>query len=319
MEFSMVDAPLKERIIAVIYGGKSSERAVSLQSGQLVAQALLSKGYRVVEIDLYGENGELDPVVQLLETEYHLAYIALHGGEGEDGRVQSLLEMLNKPYTGSRPLACGFAMDKVLSKKYWQGIGIPTPKYVSFNSMPSVTDIEQELSYPIIVKPSREGSTFGINKALNRFELESALKDALSYDSEILVEQFVDGPEFTVAIIGNEAYPVIGLKPAESHRLYDYDAKYIADDTQYLLPCGLSESEESYVKSIALQAYLSVGCTGWGRVDVMQDKTGDFWVLEVNTSPGMTSHSLVPMSAAHVGIDYADLVEKIALSAWAVA
>ncbi|MFT2109846.1 D-alanine--D-alanine ligase [Marinomonas sp. 2405UD68-3] len=312
----MSKRPLKQSVIAVIYGGKSSERDVSLQSGQLVAQALLNKGYKVVEIDLYGEDGEQNPVVQLLEANYDLAYIALHGGEGEDGRLQSLLEMLKKPYTGSRPLACGLAMDKVLSKKYWQGIGIPTPKYVSFSSMPSIAEIEQKLSYPIIVKPSREGSTFGINKVLNRLELESALQDALRFDSEILVEQFVDGPEFTVAIIGEEAYPVIGLKPAENHRIYDYDAKYLADDTQYLLPCGLSEAEESHVQSIALQAYLSVGCTGWGRVDVMQDQLGEFWVLEVNTSPGMTSHSLVPMSAAHLGITYAELVEKIVLLAW---
>jgi len=138
----------------------------------------------------------------------------------------------------------------------------------------------------------------------------------LDYDSEILVEQFVDGPEFTVTIIDDDAYPIIGLKPADSHRLYDYEAKYIANDTQYLLPCGLSSSEEDIVKNIALRAYQSLGCTGWGRVDVMQDQNDDFWVLEVNTSPGMTSHSLVPMSAAHIGIGYDDLVEKIALLAW---
>ncbi|MCZ2723098.1 D-alanine--D-alanine ligase [Marinomonas sp. 15G1-11] len=307
---------LKESKIAVIYGGRSSERDVSLQSGRLVARALLKKGYDIAEIDLYGSDGLLNPITQLQEVEFDLAYIALHGGEGEDGRIQALLEMLEKPYTGSRPLACGFAMDKVLSKKYWKGIGVPTPNYLSYDAIPAAEEIEQLLSYPVIVKPSREGSTIGINKALDRTELESALNEALHYDSEILVEQFVDGPEFTVTIIADEAYPVIGLKPAENHRLYDYNAKYIADDTQYLLPCGLSEQHEERVKSLALTAYRSLGCTGWGRVDVMQDKNQDFWVLEVNTSPGMTSHSLVPMAAAHLGIEYGDLVEKIALDAW---
>jgi len=312
----MLLKPLKESKIAVIYGGRSSERDVSLESGSMVAQALLNKGYRIVEIDLYGENGSLDPIAQLQEVEFDLAYIALHGGEGEDGRIQALLEMMKKPYTGSRPLACGFAMDKVLSKKYWKGIGVPTPNYLSFNTIPSIEEVESHLSYPVIVKPSREGSTIGINKALNRLEMESALNEALNYDSEILVEQFVDGPEFTVTIIDDMAYPVIGLKPADNHRLYDYEAKYIANDTQYLLPCGLSGPEEECVKNMALQAYRSLGCTGWGRVDVMQDQANGFWVLEVNTSPGMTSHSLVPMSAAHVGIVYDDLVEMIALLAW---
>lgn len=312
----MLVTPLKESKIAVIYGGRSSEREVSLQSGKMVSQALRNKNYNIVEIDLYGEDNSFDPIVQLQGVDFDLAYIALHGGEGEDGRIQALLEMLEKPYTGSRPLACGFAMDKVLSKKYWKGIGIPTPNYLSFGSLPTVEQIESHLSYPVIVKPSREGSTIGINKALNRQELQSALNEALNYDSEILVEQFVNGPEFTVTIIDDEAYPIIGLKPADGHRLYDYEAKYIADDTQYLLPCGLTPSEEAIVKDIALQAYRSLGCIGWGRVDIMQDQDNGFWVLEVNTAPGMTSHSLVPMSAAYIGVGFDDLVEKIALLAW---
>ncbi|MBJ7553277.1 D-alanine--D-alanine ligase [Marinomonas spartinae] len=307
---------LEEATIAVIYGGRSAEREVSLQSGPLVANGLQEKGYRVVKLDLYGPEGVLNPIQQLQETHFDLAFIALHGGEGEDGHVQALLDMLGKPYTGSAPLACGLAMDKVMTKRFWQGIGLATPAYLSFEYEADVALIEKELSYPMIIKPSREGSTFGINKANNRQQLEVALQNALEFDSDILVEEFIHGPEFTVSIIDDVAYPAIGLKASSSHELYDYEAKYIADDTEYLLPCGLSEDDENELQNLALEAYQSLGCRGWGRVDVMRDETGKFWVLEVNTSPGMTTHSLVPMAAAYVGLDYASLVEKIAQNAW---
>jgi len=307
---------LKESIIAVIYGGRSAERDVSLLSGPLVVEGLRASGYQVVEVDLYGPNGALNPVVQLQEIEFDLAFIALHGGEGEDGRIQALLEMLEKPYTGSSPLACGLAMDKVLTKRFWKGIGVPTPAYLSFVNKVDAEVIESEMSYPMIIKPSREGSTIGINKATNRHELEEALVKALEYDSDILVEAFIDGPEYTVTIIDDAAYPAIGLKASPDHTLYDYDAKYIADDTEYLLPCGLSEDDENELQMLALDAYRSLGCSGWGRVDVMRDKDGVFWVLEVNTAPGMTTHSLVPMAANYVGLDYTSLVEKIAIDAW---
>lgn len=307
---------LKELVIAVIYGGRSAEREVSLQSGPLVVEGLKSKGYQVIGLDLYGENASLDPVKQLQSIEFDLAFIALHGGEGEDGRVQALLEMLGKPYTGSSPLACGLAMDKVLTKRFWNGIGIPTPAYLSFVDQVDANVIEENMSYPMIVKPSREGSTIGINKAGDRAELDEALLKALEYDSDILVEEFVDGPEFTITIIDDVAYPAIGLKASPDHKLYDYEAKYIAEDTQYLLPCGLSEDDENELQMLALDAYRSLGCSGWGRVDIMRDQAGVFWVLEVNTAPGMTTHSLVPMAANHVGIDYPSLVEKIVIDAW---
>ncbi|QRV23741.1 D-alanine--D-alanine ligase [Marinomonas foliarum] len=307
---------LKEAVIVVIYGGRSAEREVSMQSGPLVAEGLRTKGFQVVELDLYGSSATLDPIVQLQSIEFDLAFIALHGGEGEDGRVQALLEMFGKPYTGSSPLACGLAMDKVLTKRFWHGIGIPTPAYLSFVGHANADVIEEQMSYPVIVKPSREGSTIGINKATNRIELDEALIKALEYDSDVLVEEFVDGPEFTITIIDDVAYPPIGLKPAPDHKLYDYEAKYIADDTEYLLPCGLNEDDENELQMLALDAYRSLGCSGWGRVDVMRDQAGVFWVLEVNTAPGMTSHSLVPMAANYVGIDYASLVEKIAQNAW---
>ncbi|RBP84384.1 D-alanine--D-alanine ligase [Marinomonas rhizomae] len=307
---------LKESVIAVIYGGRSAEREVSMQSGPLVAEGLRAKGNQVVELDLYGPDAELDPIVQLQSIEFDLAFIALHGGEGEDGRVQALLEMLDKPYTGSSPLACGLAMDKVLTKRFWKGVGISTPAYLSFVGHADADVIEDQMSYPMIVKPSREGSTIGINKAMNRVELDSALLKALEYDSDILIEEFVDGPEYTITVIDDVAYPAIGLKPAPDHKLYDYEAKYIADDTEYMLPCGLSEDDENELQMLALDAYRSLGCSGWGRVDIMRDQAGVFWVLEVNTAPGMTSHSLVPMAAKYVGIDYASLVEKIAQNAW---
>lgn len=307
---------LKESVVAVIYGGRSAEREVSMQSGPLVAEGLRSKGFQVVELDLYGPDAAFDPIVQLQSIKFDLAFIALHGGEGEDGRVQALLEMFGKPYTGSSPLSCGLAMDKVLTKRFWHGIGIPTPAYLSFVDHADADVIEEQMSYPMIVKPSREGSTIGINKAMNRAELDDALLKALEYDSDILVEEFVDGPEFTITVIDDVAYPPIGLKPAPDHKLYDYEAKYIADDTEYLLPCGLNEDDENELQMLALDAYRSLGCSGWGRVDVMRDQAGVFWVLEVNTAPGMTSHSLVPMAAKYVGIDYASLVEKIAQNAW---
>ena len=307
---------LKESVIAVVYGGRSAERDVSLSSGPLVVEGLRSKGYQVVGVDLYGPDGDLDPVAQLQSVSFDLAFIALHGGEGEDGRVQALLEMLEKPYTGSSPLACGLAMDKVLTKRFWKGIGIPTPAYMSFVGAADAETIEAEMAYPMIIKPSREGSTIGINKATSRPELDEALSKALEYDSDILVEAFVDGPEYTVTIIDDTAYPAIGLKASPDHTLYDYEAKYIADDTEYLLPCGLNEDDENELQMLALDAYRSLGCSGWGRVDVMRDNDGVFWVLEVNTAPGMTSHSLVPMAANHVGIDYNSLVEKIAQAAW---
>lgn len=306
---------VKELTIAVIYGGRSAERPVSLESGKLIASSLKAKGYKVVDIDLYGEDQSQDPVKQLQDTEFDLAFIALHGGEGEDGRVQALLEMLEKPYTGSGPLASGFAMDKVLSKKHWLGLGLPTPDFVEFSGTADASLVEAKIDYPVIVKPAHEGSTFGINKANNRLELEAALADALTYDATILVEPFIDGPEYTVSIINDVAYPVIGLKPSSEHEIYDYEAKYIADDTEYLLPSGLSEDDESYVQKIALDAYQSLGCKGWGRADLMQDSKGEFWLLEVNTTPGMTSHSLVPMSAAFVGIEYGDLIESVIESA----
>ncbi|ETX10374.1 D-alanine--D-alanine ligase [Marinomonas ushuaiensis DSM 15871] len=307
---------LKESVIAVIYGGRSAEREVSLQSGPLVAEGLRSKGYQVIELDLYGPGKNLDPVVQLQSIDFDFAFIALHGGEGEDGRVQALLEMLDKPYSGSSPLACGLAMDKVLTKRFWRGIGIPTPAYLSFVGQADADVIETKMAYPVIVKPSREGSTIGINKAVNRLELDEALLKALEYDSDILVEEFVDGPEFTITVIDDVAYPAIGLKPAPDHKLYDYEAKYVADDTEYLLPCGLNSDDENELQMLALDAYRSLGCSGWGRVDIMRDQAGVFWVLEVNTAPGMTTHSLVPMAAKYVGIDYASLVENIAKNAW---
>ncbi len=307
---------LKDQKIAVIYGGRSAEREVSLESGARVVQALKNKGYQVEAVDLYHEGPDQDAIKQLQAVAFDFAFIALHGGEGEDGRLQALLDLMDKPYTGSQPLASGFAMDKALTKRYWQGIGIPTPKYLCFSHKPDVAQINKEMTYPLIIKPSREGSTIGISKVDGPEGLAEALQDAQRYDSDILVEEFVTGPEFTIAVIGDRAWAPIGLKPSEEHVLYDYNAKYVANDTQYLLPCGLPFEREEELKDLALKAYQSLNCEDWGRVDVMMTDSGDFMVLEVNTSPGMTSHSLVPMAAAHEGVDYDELVEMIAQLGW---
>lgn len=307
---------LKDQKIAVIYGGRSAEREVSLESGTRVVQALINKGYQVQAVDLYGEGAGQDAIKQLQSLEFDFAFIALHGGEGEDGRLQALLDLMGKPYTGSHTLASAFAMDKALTKRYWQGIGIPTPRYLCFSDTPDVAKINAEMTYPLIIKPSREGSTIGISKVDGPEYLDKALQDAQRYDSDVLVEEFISGPEFTITVIGDRAWAPIGLKPSKEHTLYDYNAKYIANDTQYLLPCGLSEEKEEELKALALKAYQSLGCEDWGRVDVMMTDSGEFMVLEVNTSPGMTSHSLVPMAAAHEGVNYDELVEMITQLGW---
>lgn len=303
--------------VAVIYGGRSAERQVSLESGSMVAAALRERSYQVIDVDLYGDQGTENPIQQLSNIQFDVAFIALHGGEGEDGTIQALLTLMGKPFTGSKPLASGFAMDKALTKQFWQGIGIPTPAYLCFEGLVDEALINKTMQYPLIVKPSREGSTIGISKVDGPEQLPAALVMAQRYDSDVLVEEYITGKEYTVTVIADEAYAPIRLQPSAEHVLYDYDAKYLANDTQYLIPCGLSTEKEQELKELALAAYRSVGCEGWGRVDVMQSEDGKFWVLEVNTSPGMTSHSLVPMAAKHAGLSYQDLVERLVQDALA--
>ena len=301
----MIDVvQLKQKKIAVLCGGNSAERAVSLNSGMAVYDALISTGFNAIKID--SQNNLIE---QLNEHQVDVAFIALHGVGGEDGTVQGLLEFYGLPYTGSGVKASAICMDKWRTKLIWQGLGLPTPDFIQAQSEQALKAFCEKVSLPLMVKPALEGSSIGISKVNASSEIEGAFKAALDTGSPVLAEQFITGKEFTVSILNGKALPAIQLKPAND--FYDYDAKYIQDDTEYLLPCGLSGQKEKELQTLALQAYQALDCEGWGRVDVMQDENEKFWLIEVNTVPGMTDHSLVPMAARAAGIEFPQLVQSI--------
>ena len=290
--------------VALVYGGQAAEREISLRSGQAILQALRSAGVQVTAIDLAA-----DVFAQLAEGAFDRVFIAVHGRGGEDGALQGGLELLGLPYTGSRVLGSALAMDKLRSKWVWQNAGLPIIPYVEVASATNLTAQVAELGLPLMVKPGREGSSLGMSQVTDLTQLAAAVAQAQTYDSQVLVERWISGREFTVAILGERALPAIQLLPAQG--FYDYQAKYVADDTQYLCPCGLSEEDERRLQQLALQAFKALGCEGWGRIDVMQDAAGEFWLLEANTVPGMTDHSLVPMAAKAAGMSFQDLVMAI--------
>ena len=290
--------------VALVYGGQAAEREISLRSGQAILQALRSAGVQVTAIDLAA-----DVFAQLAEGSFDRVFIAVHGRGGEDGALQGGLELLGLPYTGSRVLGSALAMDKLRSKWVWQNAGLPIIPYVEVASATNLTAQVAELGLPLMVKPGREGSSLGMSQVTDLTQLAAAVAQAQTYDSQVLVERWISGREFTVAILGERALPAIQLLPAQG--FYDYQAKYVADDTQYLCPCGLSEDDERRLQQLALQAFKALGCEGWGRIDVMQDAAGEFWLLEANTVPGMTDHSLVPMAAKAAGMSFQDLVMAI--------
>jgi D-alanine-D-alanine ligase len=291
--------------IAVLMGGNSAERSVSLNSGRAVFNALQNAGADVIAIDIQGH-----AIAQLTEADFDIAFIALHGRGGEDGTIQGVLEWLDKPYTGSGVMASALAMDKWRTKLIWQAAGLATPKAVLLDSNCDWQATTEALSNNAIVKPAREGSSIGMRRVYTAEELKKSYEFASDYDAMVLAEQWVSGPEFTVAIVDGIALPAIQLRTP--HDFYDFDAKYQANDTEYLLPCGLSSEKESELQELALKAFDVLGCQGWGRIDVMQDAdTGNFWLLEANTSPGMTDHSLVPMAARASGVDFPQLVVKL--------
>ena len=290
--------------VAVLFGGKSAERAVSLKSGAAVLEALQSAG-----VDAFGIDVGDDFLQRLTSERIDRAFIVLHGRGGEDGSMQGLLECAGIPYTGSGILASALAMDKLRTKRVWLSLGLPTPAHATLASEEDCHAAAAELGFPLFVKPAHEGSSIGMAKVADVEALIAAWKDASRYDSQVLVEQMIDGPEYTVAMLRGQVLPPIGL--GTPHTFYDYDAKYQANDTQYLIPCGLAADKEDELKRLCAAACETVGTQGWARVDVMQDADGQFHLLEVNTVPGMTDHSLVPMAANAAGLDFTQLVLSI--------
>ncbi len=291
--------------VAVLLGGTSSEREVSLDSGRNVLEALRSHG-----IDAFAVDGIAALREELKSGGCDRVFNILHGqrGGGEDGIVQGLLEAFGVPYTGSGVLGAALTMDKIRTKQVWLAAGLPTPRYAAFRRGLDIAPIVQELGLPLIVKPAHEGSSVGVTRVHAPSDLDAAVELAARYDGELLIEQLVEGDELTVAILGDKALPSIRIVPATA--FYDYHAKYVAEDTQYLCP-GLDGDAESELGALALRAFELSGASGWARVDVMRDREGRNYLLEVNTAPGMTSHSLVPKAAAAVGIDFPTLCLRI--------
>ena len=291
--------------VAVLMGGWSAEREVSLKSGTAVLNALLENKVDAHKVDVQRETIFDD----LKNGQFERVFIVLHGPGGEDGVIQSVLEVLQLPYTGSGVLASAIAMDKLRCKELLQGAGLPTPAYMRLEETTDMSYVGATLGFPIMVKPTLEGSSIGMSKVSVEADLEKAWKIASEFGDAVLAEQWVHGKEYTVAILGRTALPAIRLETKRD--FYDYAAKYDDDDTQYHCPCGLSAEEESQLQRLALSAFDVVGAKGWGRVDIMSDEEGKPSVIEINTVPGMTSHSLVPMAAKAKGISFQDLVFNI--------
>lgn len=290
--------------VAVLLGGKTAEREVSLKSGALVLAALRARG-----VDAHAFDPAEKGIEDLIAGRFERAFIALHGRFGEDGTLQGALEWLGIPYTGSGVLACALAMDKVRTKLLWQAGGIPTPPHELLDARADLKAVAARLGMPLMVKPVNEGSSIGMSKVRASGGLDEAYALAVNYDRTVIAERFIEGQELTAGILGEEPLPLIRIETPRD--FYDYEAKYVADDTRYLIPCGLSPARERELQALCLRAFRALGCRGWGRVDLMIDAAGDPWLLEVNTVPGMTDHSLVPMAARAAGLSYEDLCLKI--------
>jgi len=291
--------------VVVLMGGSSAEREVSLMSGQAVLQALQSAG-----VDAHGMDAAVDDLHEkLVSGNFARAFIALHGRGGEDGVIQGMLETIGMPYTGSRVLGSALGMDKLRTKRVWQGAGIRTPDFAALTDAAGVNAVREILQYPLIIKPAHEGSSIGISKVESADRLLDAWQQASRFDDTVLAEQWIEGPEFTAGILGDEVLPLIRLETPNT--FYDYEAKYEANTTRYLIPCGLEEDQEASLQDEALKAFRAVGASGWGRVDFMLDASGKPWFIEVNTVPGLTDHSLVPMAAKAAGTDFSELACRI--------
>jgi D-alanine-D-alanine ligase len=286
-------------------GGKSAEREISLMSGNGVLKALRAKG-----IDAHAFDPAQRDLFDLKQERYARCFIALHGRGGEDGTIQGALEVLGIPYTGSGVLGSAVGMDKWRTKMIWIANGLPTPRFRVLAEKENWQSVARELKLPLIVKPANEGSTLGLTKVLSVKELPASYElAAKKYRDTALAEEFIDGPEYTASIVGDTALPLIRIEAPQGN--YDYQHKYFTDDTKYHCPCGLPAKKEKELQALSLEAFRVAGCSGWGRIDLMLDAKKRPWLLEVNTSPGMTGHSLVPMAARAVGISYEDLCVKI--------
>jgi D-alanine-D-alanine ligase len=294
-----------------MFGGTSAERAVSLNSGAAVLAALQSRG-----IDAHAFDPAERPLADLQTEGFNRVFIALHGRGGEDGTLQGALTLMNLPFTGSGVLASALAMDKWRSKLVWQALGLPIPNYAMLTADSDFDAVVSRLGLPLFVKPAREGSSIGIVKVKTAAELPAAYQEAARHDSLVLAERAMTGGEFTVTILGSEgtqnpihALPSIRIVPATE--FYNYEAKYFRDDTRYLCPSGLSDAAEAHMRQLAVRGYQALGCRGWARIDFLLDADGTPYLLEANTAPGMTSHSLAPMAARVDGLEFADLCVRI--------
>ncbi|MCW8890991.1 MAG: D-alanine--D-alanine ligase [Sedimenticola sp.] len=289
--------------VAVLMGGLSAEREVSLQGGQAVLEALVRRG-----VDAHGVDAGRDVLSLLQQEQYDRVFIMLHGRGGEDGVIQGALENIGMPYTGSGVAGSALGMDKYRCKLLWRGVGLPTADFVMIQEE---ADLEHAaaLGFPLMIKPSHEGSSIGMARVDNREELEAAWKQAGGYDQDVMAEKWITGSEYTASILDDQVLPLIRIETPNT--FYDYEAKYQADSTGYFCPCGLESPQEDSLKELADRAFRAVGAKGWGRVDIMLDAEGRPYLLEVNTVPGMTSHSLVPMAARAQGVEFDELVWRI--------
>lgn len=290
--------------VAVLYGGWAAERPVSLKSGAAVLAALQESG-----VDAHGIDVDRHILSVLQAGNYDRVFNILHGRGGEDGVIQGALELLGLPYTGCGVKAAAISMDKLMTKRLWLGAGLPTPDYCVLTAETDFAAVVAELGLPLIVKPASEGSSIGISKVTEAAALKPAYEAAAKSDPVVIVEQWITGAEYTAGLLAGEPLPLIRIEVPGV--LYDYEAKYISNDTRYFCPCGLSAEEEQAMRALALEAFATVGGQGWGRVDMMRDQQGKAWLIEVNTNPGMTDHSLVPMAARAVGMDFQTLVLRI--------
>lgn len=290
--------------VAVMMGGTAAERGISLESGGAVLAALQAVG-----VEAHGLDWDGGIPTALITESFDRVFNIVHGRGGEDGRLQGVLETLGIPYTGSGILGSALAMDKVHTKQVWAGLGLPTPRFASPLQAPDADAIVAQLGLPLMVKPAHEGSSFGASKVERIEDLVPAWEAAKEYDDSVVIEQWITGGEYTVGILNGEVLPMIKLETP--HAFYDYKAKYEEETTKYLCPCGLHADHEKRIQALALRAFQAVSCAGWGRVDVMLDEQGNPLFIEVNTVPGMTSHSLVPMAAKQRGISLEQLVVRI--------